>query len=151
MASPRRGVRGPAAERGAPGMGGRRRGTEEAMVGGREEEGSCGRGSVSMAGKVGVTFVVEDCIGVVCDALLSRSCLGCAEEAWTNCVDGRSLEALSPVQGLGIWAEWKLGRRRQDSSGSKASCPPSKCCLWSKTSHPAAASRCNQSIDIPIE
>ncbi len=49
MASPRRGVRGPAAERGAPGMGGRRRGTEEAMVGGREE-GSCGKGSLSMAG-----------------------------------------------------------------------------------------------------
>ena len=65
MASPRRGVRGPAAERGAPGMGGRRRGTEEAMVGGREEEeGSCGRGSLSMADQCGIAFVVEDCIGM---------------------------------------------------------------------------------------
>lgn len=52
--------------------------------------------------EVGIAFVIEDCIGVVCDALLSRSCWGCAEEAWTNWVDGRSLEVLNPVQGLGI-------------------------------------------------
>jgi len=40
MASPRRGVRGPEPVRGAPGMGGRRRGAGEAMVGGREVEDS---------------------------------------------------------------------------------------------------------------
>lgn len=69
MASPRRGVRGPEAERGAPGIGGRRRGTEEAMVGGREEEvGSCGMASLSMADRMGIEYLVEDRIAVLCDA-----------------------------------------------------------------------------------
>lgn len=102
MASPRRGVRGPEAERGAPGMGGRRRGTEEAMVGGREEEGSCGEGSLSMADQFGTAFVVEDCTRVVCEAWLKWSRWGCAEEAWTSCANGKTLGVVSPVQGLGI-------------------------------------------------
>lgn len=79
----------------------------------------------------------------LCEAWLKWSGRGCAEEAWTDCANGKSLGVLSPVQGLGIYGKWRSARRGQDSSGSQASCRPSKSCLWS-------SSRCNQLIDIPI-